>query len=259
MITTPTGTTGRWFRPIDTDLEPAARVFLIPCAGGNVSMYRDWFDLFPPDIAVQAVQFPGRLDRYTEPAHTRMAPLVEELTAALVDELDGRPYALFGHSMGGLVAYRVALALERESVGGPALIGSAAWAPEGFAAPSLDKVNLPDGDLIEWVVSLGSFPEELYRDPEMLALTMPPTRADLTAYVYHEDDHARMNCAVATYSGKADPLMAAESMRSWVPRAREYLGNLVFGGGHFFIYDSAQAIAADLTRHLRRAVADAHR
>ena len=245
---------GRWFRPADADPDAVARVFLFPCAGGNAGMYQDWPAMFPPDIAIQSVQFPGRLDRLAEPAYTAMDPLIEAMTEAFEPELDGRPYAFFGHSMGALLAYRMALALERETGTGPVLIASAGWAPEGFATPTLEVLQRSQDELIEWVVSLGSLPEALYRNPDLLALLIPPTRADLAACIDYTDDGARMSCPVVTYSGKDDPLVSPGAMASWASRGTGLLGNCEFEGGHFFIYHAAQAIATDLTRRIRRTI-----
>lgn len=243
---------GRWFQPADVEPDAAARIFLFPCAGGNAQMYQDWHALFPPDIATQAVQFPGRLDRLAEPAHTRMAPLIEAMTEAFQAELDDRPYAFFGHSMGALLAYRVAVALQRETGTGPVLISSAGWAPEGFATPSLEQLQLSQDELIDWVVSLGSLPEAMYRNPDVLALAIPPTRADLAACIDYTDDGARISCPVVTYSGRDDPLVASSAMTSWASRGAAHFGNCEFEGGHFFIYHAALSIATDLTRHIRR-------
>src|SRR5262249_17374369 len=121
----------------------------------------------------------------------------------------------------------------------------------GFAVPTQEQIDLPQDELVEWVVSLGSVPQELYQDPELLAMTMPPTRADLKICVEYADDGAAMSCPVVTYTAKEDPLMAGEATKSWIPRCSAYLGNCEFPGGHFFIYHEALAITADMTRHLR--------
>lgn len=91
---------GRWFQPEETDPEASVRLFLFPFAGGNAAMYQKWCDLLPAAVAAQAVQLPGRMDRRFETAFTEMSPLVDAMCEAFVAELDHRPYAVFGHSMG---------------------------------------------------------------------------------------------------------------------------------------------------------------
>lgn len=248
---------GRWFQPAAAP-DGAIRLFAIPHAGGAAIMYRDWADLLPADIALQAVQLPGRQDRGFEPLHTDAESLVEAFHEALSAELDERPFALFGHSMGALLAYRLAVALERAGDPAPLLIGAAGWSPEGFTMPTQEKISLPQDELVAWLGSLGSLPAEIYRDPAVMALTMPPTRADLTVCANYADDGARIGCPVVAYTATADPLMERGAARSWDTRTGSYLGECAFPGGHFFIHDQALPITLDLTRRLRTAVATAN-
>lgn len=245
----------RWFQPEGVPADAAVRLFLLPYAGGNAGVFRDWLPLFPADIAAQAVQPPGRLDRRDEPLLTDLGPMTEALGEAIAAELDGRPFALFGHSMGGLLAYRVAVLLAAEYGATPMLVASAGWTPEGFSMPTLEQVQLPQPELVSWIVGLGSLPPVIYQDPELLELTIPPTRADLTACARYVDDGAPVPCPVISYTGRDDPLLTADAPESWNGRSPEYLGNSAFPGGHFFIYAAALPIAADLTRHLRRLAA----
>ncbi|MFL6139502.1 MAG: thioesterase II family protein [Frankiaceae bacterium] len=242
----------RWFVPVDSNPDAEARLFLFPYAGGNAGMYREWMDLFPASISVQGVQLPGRLNRREEGRFTEMEPLMEVMVEAFVAELDDRPYAFFGHSMGGLVAYRLAVALERELGTPPALIGAAGWSPEGFYMPTEEQIALPQDELVSWIVSLGSLPPAIYEDPEMLRITIPPTRDDLLICARYVEDGAKVDTAVVTYTGKDDPLMTRESAATWADHCTTYLGNCEFPGGHFFIYDATLAIATDFTRHLLR-------
>lgn len=250
--------TGRWFYPAEADPEASLRLFLFPYAGGNAQrMQAEWQDLFPPDVTLQSLQLPGRLDRRSEPPFLRMGPLVEAICEALAAEVDERPYGFFGHSMGALLAYRTAIEMTGGLGGGPALIASAGWSPEGFAAPTQEQIDLPEDELVKWIVGLGSVPAELYTDPDLLALTLPATRADMTVCLEYSDDRAPVACPVVTYTGRSDPLVTAEAMRAWAARSPAYLGNREFPGGHFFIHDAPLAIATDLAGHLRRSAASA--
>src|SRR6187399_343790 len=94
-----------WFRPHDSPPGATTRLFLFHHAGGTAAAYAGWPSLLPPDVGVQAIQFPGRHDGPGQRPYTRIEPLVTVLREALLAELDDRPYALFGHSMGALVAY----------------------------------------------------------------------------------------------------------------------------------------------------------
>ncbi|MCE7986001.1 MAG: thioesterase [Caldilinea sp. CFX5] len=104
-----------WLRRLKPNPQARLRLFCFPFAGGSASVYRTWPTLLAerqPDVEVGAVQLPGRENRLNEKPFTHIAPLVDALITALHAELD-RPFALFGHSMGAIVAYELAQALTR--------------------------------------------------------------------------------------------------------------------------------------------------
>src|SRR5262245_60437721 len=99
----------RWWRR-----SPSARLTLLclPYAGSAAGAYRPWASLVPETMNICAVQLPGRQDRVAEPAFTEMGPLVDALTHEISQNLDP-PYAMFGHSMGGLISFEVARRLDQ--------------------------------------------------------------------------------------------------------------------------------------------------
>jgi len=233
------------------------RVFLFPHAGSGGTIYRNWGGLLPAEFAQQVVVLPGREKRLDETAFTSVEPLVEAVYEALLAELDYRPFALFGHCLGAQLAYRVAVCMERDGEAPPSLVGVSGWAPEGFQQATYEQSQMPEPEMITWMKTLGSFPAEVYANPQILAMVIPALRADLAVFSTYVDDCAAVACPLVSYSGRSDPLMAPGAMGSWTSRARHYLGNSEFPGDHFYIDtpDHAVAVTADLTRHLRRRLA----
>src|SRR6266498_628486 len=87
--------------------QAAVRLFCFAHAGGGAAFFRPWRLSMVPDIDVRAVTLPGRESRVHEPPYRRIEQLLDPLCAALEPHLD-RPYALFGHSLGAVLAYEVA-------------------------------------------------------------------------------------------------------------------------------------------------------
>src|SRR4051812_1322263 len=88
---------------------PEARLRLIcfPYAGVGASIYRRWPAALPADIEVWAVQNPGRENRIREKPSTSIDELVDAIRGELGSLLE-RPFALFGHSMGAVLATELA-------------------------------------------------------------------------------------------------------------------------------------------------------
>ena len=92
--------------PLSQPSPAAVHLLCVPYAGGGAAVFRHWPALLPPTLAVSAIRLPGRESRIGEPP---LADIGQMVTAAAddlaADTATGRPYALFGHSFGALVAF----------------------------------------------------------------------------------------------------------------------------------------------------------
>jgi surfactin synthase thioesterase subunit len=244
---------GQWFQPVQPDPDAAVRLFLFPHAGSGAIIYRDWAELLPPAISPQAVTLPGRHDRRGEPAHEEFELLLDSLYDAVLEEVDERPFAFFGHCLGAQLAFRLTVRMAEDGVRGPVLAGMSGWAPEGFFAPTVEQARMPEADLVGWIKKLGSFPAAIYDNPEMLALVIPALRADLLVAAQYEDDAAAVPCPLVSYGGRSDPLMEdSDAMDSWRFRSPQYLGHREYPGGHFYIDEHALEVTTDFSSLLTR-------
>lgn len=240
----------RWFQPDHASPTARMRLFLLHHAGGTAASYAAWPALFPADIAVQAIQFPGRHDRPGEQPFTRIESLVDALSEALSDELDERPYALFGHSMGGLIAYRVAVALSGCDHG-PVLLGVSGFG-RGFRFAEIPDEHATDSEVIARMRKLGVLPDPVSAHPELLRMLLPTLRADMALCLDYRDDGVGLDCPIIAYSGSTDPLIEPGTMIEWRTRTDTFLGAIEFPGAHFYLDDHAVAVATDLGRRLQR-------
>src|SRR4051794_36920377 len=103
-----------WFVVPTPRPDARRRLFCLPHAGGGAAAFRRWADGMAAAVEVVAVQPPGRETRFREPPFTDWRSLVVSLADALPAD---RPFALFGHSLGALLAFELARELRRR--GGP--------------------------------------------------------------------------------------------------------------------------------------------
>lgn len=83
------------------------RLYCIPYAGAGPRIYREWQNQLPNNVEVIGICLPGREHRLFEPSFLELNPIIVELGPILACDID-RPFVLFGHSMGGLIAYELA-------------------------------------------------------------------------------------------------------------------------------------------------------
>lgn len=226
------------------------QLFCFPHAGGGPSFFRPWRAALQPENAVRRVLLPGREWRLEEPPFRHIADLMEPLCAALGPFLD-QPYALFGHSMGAVVAYEVARRFSDAGPAGPAcLIVSGHRAP-GLAGKRPPLSGLPDHEFLAEVARLNGIPAEVLSEPELLDMLLPALRADFElAETYQPFPGGGLDCPVVAYMGTSDPEVEYTEMLAWREVTTGRFKMRVFPGDHFYLKggrpDVLNAVREDL-------------
>lgn len=231
----------------------AARLFCFSYAGGGAAVYRPFAAGLPSVIDVCAVQLPGRESRLREAPLGSIATIVEAVTTQLAPFLD-RPFAFFGHSMGGLVAYEVARALAAQRRDGPAhLLVSARRAPH-LADTDAPISNLPDDAFVAEIGRrYGGIPAEVLQHRDLLELLLPALRADMGAIeAYRHAAGPRLDCPITVFGGRDDERARREVLAPWREHTAAASCVHQFDGGHFYFNDAAvrSRLLAEVSRLL---------
>jgi len=228
------------------------RLFCLPYAGAGAAAFRPWLDFLPPDVDLCAIQLPGREDRLRDAPFTRVEPLVESLAGHLALEFD-KPFALFGHSMGAIIAYELTRFLRRNGLPQPVhLVVSGRRAPH-VPNDHKDVHRLPEPQFIEKLRELNGTPEEMFQHPELLAFVLPVLRADFSVcetYRYREEP--ALQCPISAYGGLADLEVARNDLEAWKQLTRNRFRLEMFPGDHFFLHTSRAGLLAAITADLRQ-------
>ncbi|WP_306819816.1 thioesterase II family protein [Streptomyces sp. CA-210063] len=240
---------GVWIRRYRPAPEAAVRLLCLPHAGGSASYYHPMAQALAPSVDVLAAQYPGRQDRYAEPPAESVGELVERIVEAVSGD-DDRPLAVFGHSMGAVVAYEVALKLEAADRAPLRLFVS------GRRAPSTDRDGrelhkASDADLLKAVRRLNGTDSQVFEDPELVQLVLPALRGDYKALeTYEPRPGDRLACPVTVLTGDEDPVTPVADARAWTSHTDGPSELCVFPGGHFYLNDRPQEVVDVVRRHL---------
>lgn len=241
--------TSGWARSYAERPDAAVRLFCFPYAGGTASLFRTWHTALPATIEPVAIQLPGRDDRFDEPPHERMAPLVADLADALTPLLD-KPYACYGFSMGARVALALAHEVRDRGLPAPRRLFVASSAAPALRRP-VRGWDEPEEGLVAYLRDLGGTPPELFDNPGLLELFLPSLRADLTVVgTCPVVPTTPLDVPIRAFAGEADAEAPPARMRDWAMETSAGFELTTLAGGHFFPAEETarmmEIIGADL-------------
>ncbi|CAL9430444.1 Thioesterase PikA5 [Actinosynnema sp. ALI-1.44] len=239
-----------WLRPVG-GRSGGPVLLCLPHAGAGAFAYAGWDRQDAFDVV--AVQPPGREDRFAEQPITDPEHLVREIADALGD-LAQEPLALFGHSLGALVAYDLARELDRRGAPDPLLLAVSGHVPPHRLDPDRAR-DRSDAELVEHVRELDDDPlDDVLADPEWRAMLLRPLRGDLALHDAHTHRPGpRLRVPVLALTGADDDATPAEDTAAWAELTEGPFTHRVHPGGHFYLRAARSAVLDDLAHHLEGA------
>jgi medium-chain acyl-[acyl-carrier-protein] hydrolase len=192
---------------------------------------------------------PGREHRVGETPVTDFSTLVELLVAE-IEPLASVPIALFGHSLGALVAFEICRHLrERSAIKPKVLFVAARPAPQLPAAPPIYRLP-PDRFLAAIQDRYGTFDDEIRHDQSLMKTFEPILRADFTLFDnYRYTAGPKLDCPIVALGGSADRSATFPALQAWSVQTSGEFTCSVFEGSHFF-FDNDQSALRRLFREI---------
>lgn len=240
-----------WVKRPKPNPQARLRLICLPYAGGTASIYRSWSDLLPPQIELWAIQLPGRETRLRETPATSMNALVPLLADVLAPHLD-RPWAIFGHSLGGLISFALAQYLRQQTNRTPVH-----HFVSGCPAPQLPlrhppRHGLPDAEFMSELAILGGTPPEILAHPELMQLMLPILRADFALFEqYSYQPAAPFAWPLTALGGLSDPETNREELQGWQMHTSATFTLRMYPGDHFFINTGRNLVLQSVAQELR--------
>lgn len=224
-----------WLAQRDIRTGAKMRLFCLPHAGSGAAAFYAWKRKLPATIDVCPILLPGREARLFEDPMDDAVETARRVMESTGEYLDV-PYAIFGHSMGSLLAYLWAANLA--SAKAPAPMCLFVSGREGAQIPlhredfhALDD----DGFVAELQARYGGTPGELLANPELRAVFLPILRADIRLVErYRYRPQPLLQCSVVALAGTADPNVTPEGLEAWGALTSGEFAARRLPGDHFY-------------------------
>lgn len=219
------------------------KLFCLPYAGGSEVIYYKWKKYLNSSIHLEAIELKGRGKRFNDKPYGNLEEAVEDIYENIKDKLLQDEYAIYGHSMGSVLAYELYYKIYNEKVNLPKHIFFS-----GHKEPSMPRRKkklylLQDEQFIKEIIELGGTPQDVVDNKELLQLFIPILRSDfkiLENYIYKEKKE-KIQCDISILNGKEDDITLDELL-SWKIHGDKGFKIYNFEGDHFFINNNVENI-----------------
>ncbi|MFE1834091.1 thioesterase II family protein [Streptomyces sviceus] len=220
------------------------KLICLPYAGAGASFYRPWAALAGDAVEIVPLQLPGRERLIDEKPYRNVHQAVDGLAADLRDRLGdgGGRTALFGHSLGAVLAYELAHRLVAEP--GCELIHLfVSGSPEPAQGRERRATGLTDEEFLARVSEFAGYHHPALDDPEMREMILPALRADVEMHEnYVPSTDLPLNAPLTVVRGEDDDLVGYDDAESWGKVAGLDFEHVEVPGGHMYLTDAAPAL-----------------
>jgi medium-chain acyl-[acyl-carrier-protein] hydrolase len=251
---TPPISMNRWIIRSYPNCDARLRLFCLPCAGGDTWLFRDWERHLPQKVDVCPIRLPGRGARIAERPFTALPPLVHTLARALAPFRD-IPFAVFGYSMGAVIAFELARCLRRGRDPGPVHLF-----PAGCRAPHWPEMSppihqLPDATLAAELVRRYGAASQIVQNRELMRIMLPTIRADFAiCETYVHILEPPLPCPITVFGGICDSTVDPISLDAWRWHTDKGFSLRLLPGHHSFITNSRRPLLATISEHLEQSL-----
>lgn len=231
------------------------KLFCFPYAGGSAMIFNKWKSYLNINCGIELipVELAGRGRRIQEPLYTDLNDAVEDLYQIInIESLTG-PYAFFGHSLGGLLAYELAQKIKKLDIPQPLHLFFSGRGAPNIARNEDKKYHLMDNDEFRLkVIELGGTPPEFFDHPELVEIFLPLLRNDFKlAETNMECEIAPFDIDITVFIGKEDHEITAEQTNSWKLHSKGTCTLHYFDGDHFFLHKEVSGISKAIKNVLK--------
>ena len=216
--------------------------------------YMTWKKLLDNRIQIMPLELAGRGRRINEPLYNSTEEAINDIYNVIYKELDGTPYAIFGHSMGTMLTYELLRKITAKMHQEPVHVFFSGRYPPYIDAEDKFTHLLPDEEFLAEIFELGGMDQEVLQCQELISIFLPVLRSDykLVETYKHQGDIAKINCDITILTGKRDSYVTRSGMLQWQELTTGSYEFYEFDAGHFFINKFKEDVVDIVNKSLSR-------
>ncbi|AHH95955.1 thioesterase II family protein [Kutzneria albida] len=213
----------------------------LPFAGAGASVFSPWRRR-RKEFEVRALQLPGRENLIDDQPCTKVSDAVGALMREVSAKVGGGDVILFGHSLGAILAFELARALEAE---GRLAVRHlfASGSPDPWYVREERATGLSEDEFIHQVELFAGYEHPALRDPELRELILPTLRADVEMHeAYRAEPGAKINAPITAVLGEQDTLVPVRRAEGWQAATGGAFRTSCTAGGHMYLSEDPDAV-----------------
>lgn len=231
----------------DTELTKSnnCQVFLLHFAGGSRRSFDFLRSLMRKDLDFIPLEIPGRGDRMHETFLETKELVIEDYCHQVKKLRNGRPYLIYGHSMGATMGLNVANKMEADKDPPCQLIvsGNAGPGVKDETCTKGKRYLMEETEFKAELKELGGIPEEVLENEELYEFFSPILRADFKVLEMEEgpiEEGVKIKIPIHAIMG--DTEKTSNKIENWNRFTTGNFQSTILKGNHFFIYNHAERI-----------------
>ena len=223
------------------------KLFCLPYAGGSKQAYAGWKkyagENYAGKIEIEGIEIKGRGERFGAGFYRDFTEAVDDIYALIENKLDQEDYALYGHSMGAVLAYELYYKIAALGKNLPRHIFFTGRYSPLVQDNMYVNANLSDPEIIRRLLDLGGIPAQLPESRELLEFYLPIIKNDLRVletYVFQKRGD-KIKCGITVINGREDSTDTSYGV-VWSDLGGGGCRSYALNGGHLFINHSRDEI-----------------
>ena len=227
-------------------------LFFLPHAGGSAKSYSSFKRFLPKELTVVPMELSGRFTRSSEPLIDNVPDCISDLIEKHSELLRGE-YALFGHSMGTVLATELVKQAKEKGLPQPCHIFLSGKNPPDEDVHCFKDVTLAtDEEIVDFFSSNSLSSNAPVPDEDLMRMLNRILCTDVRmaeCYCASPED-VKFGCDITVFYGTEDVLMQNVDMSSWSRFTEGNCEVYPFSGGHFYYQQHKEEICGIIKKKL---------